>query len=623
MTESDMPQVDAAPLPEDGYAGTAMPHVQPGDRMRLLESVVVNAGDAILITEAEPLHPPGPRILYANAAFTRMTGYTSDEVAGRTPRFLQGPDTDRATLDRIRAGLERLETIECELLNYRKDGGTFWVEMSIVLVWDEQGRPTHWVSIQRDVTARKRAEEAILRGRLAEAQNKDLAAEIEERRRVEAQLLYTAFHDDLTGLRNRAFLMDRLRSVLDQARSRPPFRFALLFVDLDRFKTVNDSLGHRVGDDLLRIVAKRLSGCVRPQDVLARVGGDEFAILLDDADLTIAEEVARRVVETLQTPVHLNSFDLYSPCSIGIVVAPGRYELAEDLLRDADIAMYRAKRAGGRGHAVFTAPMHASALAALELQAELQGALQAGELCVHFQPLQRRTTRRIAGFEALVRWQHPRRGLLLPATFIPVAEEIGLIGEIGRWVLRQACEQMRDWTRTYPGHALRLSVNVSGIELMDAMFVKRLQHTLNETGIAPGSLELEITESVLLNHSETLVLTLERIRGMGVRLALDDFGTGYSSLSYLNDYPLDTIKIDRSFVSTIPEQARAVAIVETIVRLGHALGLEVVAEGVETTAQLDALTALGCDTVQGYLIARPMPAAQAEMLLKNDGGDHV
>ncbi len=623
MAEDGTPQVAGTESPEDEYAGMAMPDVRPADRLRLLESVVVNAGDAILITEAEPLHPPGPRILYANAAFTRMTGYTSDEVARQTPRFLQGPDTDRGALDRIRAALERWEAIECELLNYRKDGGAFWVEISIVPVRDEKRRPTHWVSIQRDITARKRAEEAVLRGRLAEAQNKALAAEMEERKRAEAQLLYTAFHDDLTRLRNRAFLMDRLHSVLEQARSREPFHFALLFVDLDRFKGVNDSLGHRVGDELLRVVAKRLSGCARPQDVVARLSGDEFAILVDDADIAIAEGIAGRIIEAMQLPIHLDTYNLFSPCSIGIVVAPGQYELAEDLLRDADIAMYRAKKAGGRGYAVFSEPMQAGALAVLELQAELQGALQAGELCVYFQPLQRTTTRRIAGFEALVRWQHPRRGLLLPATFIPVAEEIGLIGEIGRWVLRQACEQMRDWTRTYPGHPLRLSVNVSGIELMDAMFVKGLQHTLDDTGLAPGSLELEITESVLLNNSETLVLTLERIRGIGVRLALDDFGTGYSSLSYLNNYTLDTIKIDRSFVSAIPGQARTVAIVETIIRLGHALGLEVVAEGVETTAQLDALTALGCDTVQGYLVARPMPAAQAEMLLRSDGGDHV
>ena len=615
MADDDPSPIAGAWPAGDAATDMPMPHVTPADRLRLLESVVVNAGDAILITEGTPTDVPGPRILYVNAAFTRMTGYTDEEVAGQNPRLLHGPDTDRTSLDLIRAALREGEPIERELLNYRRDGAAFWVEISIVPVWDEQRHITHWVSIQRDITGRKAAEEAALRGRLAEAQNRALEAEIEERKRVEAQLLYTAFHDDLTRLRNRAFLMDRLRAVLEQARSRPPFRFALLFIDLDRFKVVNDSLGHRVGDELLRVVARRLSGCVRPQDVLARVGGDEFAILLDDADLPTGEGVAERVVAALAEPVHLGAFDLYSPCSIGLVAAPGRYELAEDLLRDADIAMYRAKKDGGRRHAVFPEPMHAGGLAALALQAELQGALQAGELCVHFQPLARTRTGRIAGFEALVRWRHPRRGLLLPAMVIPVAEEIGLIGEIGRWVLRQACEQMRDWARTHAAHPLRISVNVSGVELMDARFIERLQHTLDEAGVAPAWLELDITESVLLNHWDTLVVTLERIRAMGVRLALDDFGTGYSSLSYLSHYPLDTIKIDRSLVSAIPRQARTVSIVETIVRLGHALGLEVVAEGVETAAQLETLTGLGCDYVQGYLIARPLPAAQAELLL--------
>ncbi len=594
-----------------------MPHILPADQLRLLESVVVNASDAILITEAGPIDPPGPRILYVNAAFARMTGYAAEEMVGRTPRLLQGPETDRRALDRLRSALERGEPVECELLNHRKDGATFWVEISIVPVWSEQGALTHWVSIQRDVSARKAGEEVALRGRLAEARNRALAAEIEERKRVEAQLLYTAFHDDLTGLRNRAFLMDRLRSVLEQARSRPPFRFALLFMDLDRFKLVNDSLGHRTGDELLRVVAKRLAGCVRPQDVLARVGGDEFAILVDDADLAMAEGVAERIVEALRLPVQLGCYDLHSPCSIGLVVAPGRYELAEDLLRDADIAMYQAKKTGGRGYTVFTEPMHAGALAALELQAELQGALRAGELRVHYQPIQRLATRRIAGFEVLVRWQHPRHGLLPPGRFIPVAEEVGLIGEIGRWVLREACEQMRDWTRAHPGRGLRLSVNVSGIELMDTLFVERLRRVLEDSEVSPGTLELEITESVLLNHSETLVTTLERIRGLGVRLALDDFGTGYSSLSYLNDYPLDTLKVDRSFVAAMPGQARTAAIVETVVRLGHALGLEVVAEGVETEAQRNAVARLGCDYVQGYLVARPLPADQATALLSD------
>ncbi len=315
-----------------------------------------------------------------------------------------------------------------------------------------------------------------LRGRLAEARNRALATEIEERKRVEAQLLHTAFHDDLTGLRNRAFLMDRLRSVLEQARSRPPFRFALLFVDLDRFKLVNDSLGHRTGDELLRVVAKRLAGCVRPQDVLARVGGDEFAILVDDADLAMAEGVAERIVEALRLPVQLGCYDLHSPCSIGLVVAPGRYELAEDLLRDADIAMYQAKKTGGRGYARCS-PSRCMPGRWRPWSCRPSCRVRCGPASSGCTSSRCSAWRRGASL-ASRRWcagSIPGAACCRPRRFIPVAEEVGLIGEIGRWVLRRGLRADADWTLAHPGRGLRLSVNVSGIELMDAMFVERLR----------------------------------------------------------------------------------------------------------------------------------------------------
>ena len=591
---------------------------RPGERLRLLDSVAVHANDAILITESMPLDHPGPRIIYCNAAFTRMTGYGEAEILGSSPRRLQGPETDRGALDRLREALEASRPIELELLNHKKDGTPFWIELSIVPAWNEAGRLTHWISIQRDMTRRKADEETIIRARILEAQNHALSAEIEERKRVEAQLVYTAFYDDLTRLYNRAFLMVRLRSLLAQVRSRPGTGFALLFLDLDRFKGVNDSLGHRVGDELLRAVARRIEACIRPQDTIARIGGDEFAIIVDDARADVAEQVADRILGALKLPLRLSAYELYSSCSIGILEAFGHYAEAEDMLRDADLAMYRVKKRGGHGHALFTASMHAAALTALELQMELRQALARDELRVHYQALVRPDAV-IAGFEALVRWQHPQRGLVPPALFIPAAEEIGLIRQIGLWTLRSACEQLRAWHLRHPGRELRLSVNVSACELEDTLFVENLREVLDATALPPGALQLEITESVLLTHPGTIAGLLGRIRAMGVRIALDDFGTGYSSLSYLDRYPLDALKIDQSFVSALPAQPRTLAIVETIVKLGHALDLEVIAEGVETAEQLDAVRALGCDCVQGYYFARPLPATEAGALLEAEG----
>ncbi len=589
--------------------------MQPEERLRLLDLADMHANDAILITEGMPLDSSGPRIIYCNAAFTRMTGYEEAEVLGISPRQLHGPETDRGALDRVHAALEAARPIELELLNYKKDGSPFWVEFSLVPAWNEARQLTHWILIQRDVTKRKADEETIIQARVLEAQNHALGAEIEECKRVEAQLVHTAFYDDLTRLHNRAFLMDRLRSLLAQGKSRPDAGFSLLFLDLDRFKTVNDSLGHRIGDELLRAVAKRIEGCIRPQDTMARIGGDEFAIIIDDTRTDVAGQVAECILDALKPRLQLSSYELYSSCSIGILETSERYAEAEDMLRDADLAMYQVKKRGGRGWAVFTPSMRAAAISTQKLQMELRQALERDELRVHYQALMRPDAG-VAGFEALVRWQHPQRGLVLPALFIPAAEEIGLMRQIGLWTLCRACVQLQAWHVRHPGRALRLSVNVSDRELEDPLFIESLQEVLDATAFPAHSLQLEIMESALLTHPETIAGLLERIRAMGVRIALDDFGTGYSSLSYLDHCPLDTIKIGQSFVSALPAQKRTLAIVETIVKLGRALDLEVVAEGVETAEQLDVVNALGCDYVQGYYFARPLPAAEAEALLE-------
>jgi len=606
-------------------AGCARREASNTERLRLLESVVVHANDAVLITEAEPIDLPGPRIVYCNAAFTKTTGYTEAEVLGRTPRILQSSQVDRPALDRLRRALQAWEPVEVELLNVHKDGTEFWVELSIVPVADETGWFTHWVSVQRDVTGRKQAEEVALRARIAEVENRALEAEIAERKRTEERLLHAAFHDDLTRLRNRAYLMDRLAELIGQPGGAPA-GCAVLFLDLDRFKLVNDSLGHCAGDLLLMEVSRRLAACVRPGDVLARVGGDEFAVLVtgagkDGAEMEAAVRVAGCIIEALRQPFKLGQHDVFSHCSIGIAVATDQHETPEQLLRDADIAMYDAKKRGPGGCAIFNDSMRAEVVKALALQTDLCQAVARGEFRLQYQPIYGTASGALLGVEALLRWHHPVRGLVSPASFIPMAEEVGLIRDIGRWVLREACSQLRAWQAAHtpgaagPAASLRVSVNVSADELRDRAFIPELRAVLRTTGLDPGCLQLEITESVFLHHPETVGRVLKRIRALGVRVALDDFGTGYSSLGYLDRYRIDTLKIDRSFIARMLRQRRAMAIMEGIVRLGRSLDLDIVAEGVETPAQLRTLRGMGCASVQGFLLGRPMPPEDLAAIL--------
>ena len=580
------------------------------ERLRLLESVVVHANDAVLITQAEPIQMPGPEIVYCNAAFTRTTGYTEAEIIGKTPRILQSPDTDRAALDRLRTALTRWEPIEVELLNQRKDGTPFWVELSIVPVANERGWFTHWVSVQRDVTERKAAEETAVRARMAEMQNAELEAEIRERKSVEARLLYTAFHDDLTRLRNRAYFMDRLTSALAAMKDGPANQCAVLFMDVDKFKLVNDSLGHRAGDLMLMEVANRLRACVRPQDTLARLGGDEFALLIEGrGDLAPATDYAERIIDALAQPIWLGKQEVFATCSIGIAQASRTYDHPEEMLRDADIAMYNAKRGEPGSYSIFGTAMHDSAVEALELQTGLRHAITRNEFFLCYQPICDALTRRIVGVEALIRWDHPLRGVVAPGAFIETAEESGFIRDIGRWVLRESCRHMQAWRQAFPALGLHLSVNVSGKQLRDEGFVQETRDALRDTGLDPAALQLEVTESVFLQQPEAVGRTLSALRESGIRIALDDFGTGYSSLSFIDRYVMDTIKIDQSFVGRMLEQSRTMAVVRSIAQMGRGLGLDIVAEGIETEAQLAAVQANGCNAVQGYLLGRPMPAA--------------
>ncbi len=480
-----------------------------------------------------------------------------------------------------------------------------------------------WIIVQLRRLFRSTAvARALAEERLADAEraaatlavNASLEVAIAEAKRTEAHLLHTAYHDDLTGLRSRSYFMDELETSLERAKKRPGYRYAILFIDLDRFKLVNDSLGHRVGDLLLIAIAKRLKDSVRPQDTLARLGGDEFTLLLEDVTGTPeAIAVAERIALALNRPFLLGEAEVFGSASIGIALGTGGLELPEELLRDADSAMYAAKRLnGGRGgYAVFREEMHANANSTLALQNDLRRALEREEFCLYYQPILRLDTERVIGFEALVRWRHPERGLVSPVDFIAMAEETGLIVGIGAWVLREACRQMRAWESEFgAGRLSVMSVNVSSRQLTQQSFFADLEAILVETGVKASGIQLEITESVLLNNVEFVGRTLLRLQALGIRIAFDDFGTGYSSLSYLQRYPVDTLKIDQSFVRGIDGAASAdIDFIKTIVTLGQTLRVKVVAEGVETAQQLDVVRSLGCSSAQGYYFARPMPAA--------------
>lgn len=587
------------------------------ERLRLLESVVVNAKDAILITEAEPIDAPGPRIVYCNPAFLSTTGFSLVEVIGMTPRILHCEETSRDTLDLIRASLSKWEPIEVELINARKDGTRFWVQLSIVPVANERGWFTHWVSVQRDISERKDAELLQLQAQADREEKVALETRLLERERIEQELSYAAFHDGLTSLHNRAYLMNRLLGMFNQAGHTQAPPATVLFLDLDRFKFVNDSLGHRAGDLLLSEVARRIEACVRKGDVFARVGGDEFAILLiGEQQAGVAVELAQQIVTKMALPVVIDGQNIFTSCSLGIVSADCSHSSPEDLLRDADVAMYAAKKEGRGRWAIFDASMRKAAVDALFLQNALRQAIAHDQFSVAYQPIYEVATGEIRGVEALVRWLHPELGHMPPDTFISVAEEIGVIHDLGSWVMSQACSELQRWKAEFSALALHLNVNVSGTELSRPGYVAQIARILAETGVDARELQIEITESVFMHEPEEIAKVLESLRGLGIRVALDDFGTGYSSLGYIDRYPIDAIKIDRSFVSRMMSFERSDAIVNSILSLGRALKIGITAEGVETLAQLQHLREMECPFVQGYLLSPPVNAQEMTTILR-------
>jgi diguanylate cyclase (GGDEF)-like protein/PAS domain S-box-containing protein len=441
------------------------------------------------------------------------------------------------------------------------------------------------------------------------------AHDVTEQRQLESQLTHQAFHDPLTGLANRALFTDRVTHALDRAH-RSGEQLAVLFVDLDDFKTVNDSLGHAAGDDVLVGVSARLEGCLRGGDTCARLGGDEFGVLLEGVrPPEQAEDVAARISDALASPFEMAGQEVYARASIGVALGSSAASAGE-LLRNADVAMYRAKSDPTRSVEVFESGMREVALQRLELRADLERAVTAGDFIVHYQPIVALETGRVIGLEALVRWLHPLRGLLEPDTFVPLAEETGLIGRVGALVLDQACHAVAGWQRTVPGaERLRISVNISGYQLEDRTFPAEVGEILDRSGLSPGDLMLELTESVLMGDGEVAVLRLARLKDIGVSIAIDDFGTGFSSLNYLHRFPVDMLKIAKPFVDRVGrgESGRLAA---AIVSLGDSLRLETVAEGIEAAEQRDALRALGCALGQGFYFARPMPATETRMYLE-------
>ncbi|CAA9339079.1 MAG: diguanylate cyclase/phosphodiesterase (GGDEF & EAL domains) with PAS/PAC sensor(s), partial [uncultured Gemmatimonadaceae bacterium] len=569
---------------------TAAPPAPAGDREAMLRELAHARAEAARFRSLFDHHPdaafaldPAGVLTAVNVACTELTGLPAARLVGTPFAELVDPDGRALTAARMAAVLAGAPHVwDVDILH--ANGRRSCTQVTAVpMVVDGAVRGVH--GIARDITIHRVMEE---------------------------QLTHQAFHDALTGLANRVLFRERAeRSLLRAARARagdgPPEHVAVLFLDLDDFKAVNDSLGHAEGDRLLESVAARLLKVTRGCDTVARLGGDEFAVLLDGmAGPDDAAAVVQRITAAVRVPVALEARELTVTCSVGLAHARDG-DTADELLRNADVAMYRAKAAGKGRHAVFEPAMHAAVVARIQLEADLRRALARGELSLVYQPLVELDGGRLTGLEALVRWRHPARGLVAPGQFIPLAEETGLVVELGRWVLRAACAQLAAWDAALgAGAAPGVSVNVSGRQLDDPAFVGDVAAALADAALAPGRLTLEVTESVLMREPDVTLARLHALKALGVSLAVDDFGTGYSSLSYLQRFPVDALKIDKSFVDGVARGGSDAALARTIIALAEMLRIRSVAEGIEREDQRAQLAALGCQVGQGYLFARPL-----------------
>ncbi|MDB5889448.1 MAG: hypothetical protein JWP47_279 [Polaromonas sp.] len=574
------------------YLRDVTPARKSQEQMLLLQTSISHLNDTVLITEARSHGDPDQRIVFVNDAFERLTGYTRAEVLGQTPRMLQGGGTQRRELDRISRALKLSQPVRAELINYKKNGDSFWIELDIVPVEHFSRGMTHWVSVARDITERKAAVD-----------------EIE----------HLAFYDTLTQLPNRKLLMDRLERALTRGGNSASLG-ALMFIDLDQFKVLNDTLGHSKGDLLLQKVALRLASCVRLSDTVARLGGDEFVVMLEDLgeDPQVANDyaraVAQKVLAALSEPYELTGYQHHGTCSVGIACFTSQGKSVGDLLKQADLAMYQAKAAGRNTLCFFDPDMQAAATANAALSSDLRRGLHEGEFLLYYQPQVGHDNHMFAA-EALIRWQHPQRGLVTPTDFIAQAEESGLILLLGQWVLEAACAQLAAWAKRPETAHLRVAVNVSVRQFRHPEFVEMVMQVIRETGIEANRLKLELTESLLATDIEVTIAKMSMLKDRGVTLSIDDFGMGYSALSYLKRLPLDQLKIDRSFVKDILTDPNDAAIARTIIGLAQSLGLGVIAEGVENESQRALLARFGCESYQGYLYCGALPIDELEAFM--------
>jgi diguanylate cyclase (GGDEF)-like protein/PAS domain S-box-containing protein len=540
-----------------------------------------------------------PEILYVSSAYQAIWGRTCQSLYAKPASFLEAVHPEDLSL--VIESLERQkegESTRCEYRIIRPDGSVRWVCDRCFPIRDEKGQLYRWCGVVEDITERRKAEE---------------------------QLRHDALHDTLTGLPNRTLLMDRLERLIKRNQRHKKEQFAVLFLDLDRFKVINDSLGHLVGDQLLIALARRLQKCQRASDTIARIGGDEFVILLEDiSSVDDAIQVAERIQHELMFPFILNSHEVFVSASIGITLSSEHYSQPACLLRDADSAMYCAKVCGKARHEVFNPSMHARVLKQLTLENKLRRALNSQELVVFYQPIVSLETNLLQGFEALVRWKHPEEGTICPNDFIPLAEETGLIIPLDRSVLHQACHQLRRWKEQFcPNVPLSISVNLSGKQFARLDLIEQIDRILAETGLEGQYLKLEITESVLIENTESTAEILRQLQQRKIQVCLDDFGTGYSSLSYLHRFPINSIKIDRSFVNHIKNNNSNNVIIRAIMTMAHELGIEVIAEGIEKVEQLVFLKSLGCHYGQGYWFSPPRDSTAMEVWLKAVGKERL
>lgn len=564
------------------------------EQLMLLETSVARLNDIVAIAEAGSGPDDEPRMVFVNDAFEKQTGYSRAEVLGQTPRMLLELDPAMAKLREMATELRVSRQARTELMVPRKNGASFWVELEVVSVQASAEEVTHWVAVGRDITQRKTAEDMIR---------------------------HLAFYDPLTDLPNRQLLLDRLQHALAQS-ARSGQHGALMFIDLDNFKILNDTLGHHMGDQLLQQVALRLTKSVRKTDTVARLGGDEFVVMVDDlstdpgAAAYKSRALAEKVLNMLREPFRIAGHQHFATPSIGVTAFNGDQSDVSELLKQADLAMYQAKSMGRNTLCYFDPAMQATVSANAAVSAALRVGLQEKQFVVHYQPQVDRQGV-ITGVEALVRWQHPEKGLVKPADFIPVAEDTGLILPLGQWVLETACQQLAAWADWPQTAGLSIAVNVSVHQFRHPNFVDMVMAAIARTGIRPHKLKLELTESLLADRMEITIQKMGMLKDLGVTLSLDDFGVGYSSLSCLKRLPLDQLKIDKGFVADVLTDPNDAAISRAIIALAQSLSLQVVAEGVETHEQRDFLAYQGCDQFQGHLFAPALPIETLDVFLRN------